>query len=117
MEGETSEKRQISRLNGAADGVPFTSENQPSSEAKKRGWKEKRAEKHLTQMIIKKIIDAPEGDKMGLPKYVDAIIDLAKNGNAKAIDTINNGLEDMATKIELSGTLKHEVITGMIVTD
>lgn len=93
------------------DGKKFTSENQPTPEAKSEGWKKKRAEKLLTQKIIEKIIDAPVDDKRSLSKYVDAIYDLAVSGNPKAIDTINKGIEEEVQKIEHSGTI--EVITGM----
>lgn len=57
MEGETSEKPQTGgtgrhKVNGAADGVPFSKENQPSPEAKSKGWDRKRVGKELAAQIL-----------------------------------------------------------------
>ena len=38
-------------LNGAADGVPFSSQNQPSPAQKKKGWARKKVGKQLAQAI------------------------------------------------------------------
>ncbi len=82
-------------MNGAETGKPFTKDYQPTPEAKSKGWQEKRAEKLLTQKIIEKLT---EGET--LDEYVKSLITNAKLGNAKAIDTINNGLEEQITKTE-----------------
>ena len=44
-------------LRGAIDGKPFTSENQPTPEAKKAGWKELREQRLLTQNLLKLLLD------------------------------------------------------------
>ena len=75
----------------------FTSENQPPAESKINGWEAKRARRLLTQMIIDKLT---QGNK--LEEYVDSLILNATNGNPKAIDTINNGLEDQITKTDIT---------------
>lgn len=49
-------------------------------------------------MIIKKIIGENEGEGQ-LEDYVDKMIELAKEGNPKAIDTINSRLEDEVIKV------------------
>lgn len=85
----------------APEGKRFTAEYQPPGVAKSEGWKRWRAEKMLTQKIIEKIIESPTEDKMSLNHYVEKIYELAVKGNPKAIDTINNGIEEAAQKIEL----------------
>lgn len=99
-EDQTTDKRPA-RLMGPDDGVKFTSDYQPSPEAKSEGWRKKKAERLLTQMIIKKIIGENEGEGQ-LEDYVDKMIELAKNGNPKAIDTINSRLEDEVIKLALT---------------
>ena len=39
-----------------------------------------------------------------MDEYVDALFDLAKDGNAKAIETINKGIEDQVDKSEVKVT-------------
>lgn len=73
---------------------PFTPETQPSPEAKSEGWKKRRAEKLLTQEILKTMLDGEN-----LQDYVKSLIRNAKDGNAKAIETINRGIEDDVIKI------------------
>ncbi len=84
---KTTKKRPAKPFNGS-EGKVFSTDNQPSPEAKKQGWEERRAQKLLTQKIIEKMTGKP------LDEYVDSLILNAKLGNAKAIDTINKGIED-----------------------
>lgn len=53
---QSSEKPQTSpgkhKLNGAKDGVPFSADNQPSSESKKRGWDKRKKSKELAEAIL-----------------------------------------------------------------
>ena len=92
---KTSIKRPIKPFKGAVDGKPFTSENQPTPEAKSKGWQQKHAEKFLTQKILEVMLKGTN-----LEDYVKSLFDNAKEGNAKAIDTINNGIEEHVTKQE-----------------
>ena len=39
-----------------------------------------------------------------MDEYVDALFDLAKDGNAKAIETINKGIEEQIDKSEVTVT-------------
>ena len=87
-------------------GVKFTAENQPSPEAKKAGWQELRAQKLLTQMILTKMA---EGNN--LKEYVESLVTNAKEGNAKAIDTINNGIEEQKIVTENKHTIDIETVT------
>lgn len=94
-------------LRGAIDGKPFTTENQPPPEAKSKGWQEKRAERLLTQMIIEKMTKGK-----ALEEYVEALVTLATTeGNSKAIDTINKGIEDQIDKSEVKVETNIEKIT------
>ena len=87
-------------------GVKFTADNQPSPEAKKAGWQEVRAQKLLTQMILKKMA---EGNN--LTEYVDSLLTNAKDGNAKAIDTINNGIEEQKIVTENKHSIEVDKVT------
>lgn len=86
-------------MNGLETGVSFTKENQPSPEAKSKGWEARRAERLLTQKIIEKLTGSNN-----LEEYVDSLFNNAKMGNAKAIDTLNNGIEEQITKTETTIT-------------
>jgi hypothetical protein len=78
----------------------FTSEYQPSPEAKSKGWEEHRKERLLTKTIFKHMSEGTN-----LDDYIKALIHHAKiDGNAKAIDTLNRGIEDQIDKSEV----KHE---------
>jgi hypothetical protein len=96
---KTSKKRPAKPFRGAIDGKPFTKENQPTPEAKSKGWEARRAERLLTQKIIEKLTGANN-----LEEYVDSLFNNAKMGNAKAIDTLNNGIEEQITKTETTIT-------------
>ncbi len=89
----------------------FTSEKQPTSEQKKAGWEFKRQQKLLTQKIIEKLTGGKKMDE-----YVDALFDLAKDGNAKAIETINKGIEDQVDKSEVVHKVEKD-IDGFIIED
>lgn len=82
---------------GKDDGVKFSKENQPSPEAKSMGWQEKRAAKLLTQKIIEKLTEGKN-----LDEYFESLLKNAKAGNPKAIDTINNGLEEQISKTDIT---------------
>jgi len=107
MEDKTPKKRPKIPFTGVKDGKSFTSENQPSPEAKKAGWEEMRAKKLLTQKIVEKLT----GGKT-LEEYVEALYQLATiDGNSKAIETINKGIEDQVDKSEV----KHEGTAPIII--
>lgn len=93
---KTPKKRPKKPFEGAIDGKPFTSDNQPSPEAKKEGWKEWRERRMLTQIIAKKMAEGTT-----LEEYYDSLLANAKLGNSKAIETINKGIEDQIDKSEV----------------
>ena len=95
---KTSKKRPFKPFKGD-EGVKFSKENQPPPENKSKGWQEKRAERLLTQKIIEKLTGSNN-----LEEYVDSLFNNAKMGNAKAIDTLNNGIEEQITKTETTIT-------------
>lgn len=101
-EGEHKEtpKKRRPVMNGSKTGKNFTTENQPSPEAKSLGWQERRKLRLLTQEIIKHMA---EGNN--LTEYVKSLIQNAKHGNPKAIETVNKGIEDDIIKIEHTGKL------------
>lgn len=94
---KTTEKRQPPK-----NGVKFSKENQPAPEAKSAGWKEFRKQRHLTQSIIKEMLGIDGKPTKKFKDYIKSLIDNAKLGNPKAIETINKGLEDIEV-------IKHEV--------
>jgi len=73
---------------------PFTSEVQPTGEAKSEGWKKMRAKRLLTQAIL-----AHMTKDNNLENYINSLYTNAKKGNPKAIETINKGIEDDITKV------------------
>jgi hypothetical protein len=95
---KTPKKRPIKPFKGD-EGVKFSKDNQPTPEAKSKGWEARRAERLLTQKIIEKLTGANN-----LEEYVDSLFNNAKMGNAKAIDTLNNGIEEQITKTETTIT-------------
>lgn len=93
------------------EGKKFSSENQPTPEAKKAGWKQIREQRHLTQEIIKMMIGEDGKPTQTFKEYMAALVSNAKTGNPKAIDAINKCIEDEVTKIEQ--TIAITPITGM----
>lgn len=96
------QKKPISRVYGVKDGKSFTTENQPSPEAKKAGWQELRKRKLLTQEIIKKLLGKDGNNLSGLEDYMDSLVKNAKLGNPKAIETINKAIEEEVIKISVT---------------
>ncbi len=98
-EVKTSEKR--ARKPGKGGVVlpdapkPFTSDQQPTPEAKSEGWKKLRAQRLLTQGILAHMLKGNNLEEYIRSLYVNAVL----NGNAKAIETINRGIEDDVLKI------------------
>jgi len=113
MAGETPKKPR-SRMNGNDTGVPFGVQPQPTPEAKKAGWQELRARRLLTQAIIKEMFGDDGVESDSFKGYIKALVDNAKMGNAKAIDTINSGIEEQVVKTEVSVT---KGANGIIVDD
>lgn len=92
-----------------AEGNTFATDNQPLPELKKAGWAKWREERHLTQSIIKEMIGDNGKPKKNLKEYVQSLIENAKLGNSKAIETINRGIEDDILKIEHSGSIETKI--------
>lgn len=76
------------------EATTFSSGNQPSGEAKSKGWQEMKAKRLLTQEIIKQLTEGTN-----LSDYVTSLRTNAAMGNAKAIETLNRGMEDEITKV------------------
>ena len=109
MAGETKEKRKgVDNLRPDLR-KQFTSDYQPDPEAKKAGWEAKRAQRLLTQKIIEKLTDGET-----LDEYVTSLLNNAKMGNAKAIDTINAGIEEQVIKSEV---ILNKGANGILVDD
>lgn len=100
---ETSKKRPAKPFRGAVDGVPFSKDNQPKPEAKSKGWGHWRKQRHLTQAIITAMVGKDGKPKKAFGEYVNSLIENAKAGNPKAIETLNKSMEDQeAIKIALN---------------
>lgn len=80
---------------------PFSAQVQPTPEQKSKGWKEKRAERLLTQAILELMTD---GQNMDV--YVKGLLKNALKGNPKAIETINKGVEDDVIKVDVSANMQ-----------
>ena len=101
---KTSTKRPPKPFRGAVDGVPFTTQNQPSPELKKRGWEEFRKERHLTRSIIKEMLGDDGVPNDNFKSYIHALLKNAKAGNPKAIDAVNKCIEDNIIKVAATDT-------------
>lgn len=89
-----------------ANGVKFSSENQPTPSAKSQGWQEWRKERHLTQSIIKALTGE---NGANFNAYVDSLIKNAQAGNPKAIDAVNKCLEDEIIKVAQTNAAGEDV--------
>ena len=99
---KTTKKTNAPKLfNGKEDGKHFSSEYQPSPEQKKEGWEKWRAKRMLTQTIIQMMTK-----ENTLEDYTQSLMKLAKEGNAKAIETINKCVEDDISKSEITHTIE-----------
>ena len=107
---KTTKKRPKKPFTGS-EGVTFSKDHQPTPEKKKEGWKEWREKRMLTQMIAKKMAQGTT-----LEEYYQSLLDNAKLGNAKAIETINKGIEDQIDKSEVTHKVEKD-IDGFIIED
>ena len=96
---KTSNKRPPKPFKGAVDGKPFTTDNQPSPEAKKAGWEQWRKERHLTQSIIKEMLGTDGKPTDTFKDFIAALVGNAKAGNPKAIDVVTRCIEDDILKV------------------
>lgn len=96
----TSKKRPVRPFNGAADGKPFSAENQPSPEAKKAGWEERKKERLFTGEVWSQLVGK---DGMKLTDFTKKMIKLAEGGNPKAIEKVLGAIEDDSIKLDASG--------------
>lgn len=94
---------------GPNDGVKFSSENQPSPEAKKAGWEQFRKERHLTQSIIKMMLGEDGTPNETFKGYLDSLVKNAQLGNPKAIDAVNKCLEDEIIKVAATNSAGEDV--------
>lgn len=88
-------------LNGNEDGIPFSKDNQPSPEAKSKGWQRVRAERHFTQEILRQM-GLINGDGKPFVEYIRQVAVLAKNGNAEALKQVRQAIEDEVSKIDIT---------------
>ena len=107
--GKTSAKRPAKPFKGAVDGKPFTKDNQPSPDSKSLGWKKRRAERLLTQAILAHMTDG-----QNMSDYVLSLYKNAKKGNAKAIETINKGIEDDVLKVAQTDPDGNDIILSKL---
>ena len=101
VKDKTTKKRQP-----PANGVRFSSKNQPDPSAKSAGWQEWRKERHLTQSIIKALTGE---NKDKFDDYINSLILNAKAGNPKAIDAVNKCLEDEIIKVTATNAAGEDV--------
>lgn len=81
------------------EGVRFSKNKQPTPEAKKKGWRELRAERHLSQAIIKEMLGEDGKYTDSFKSYIKSLVTNAKAGNAKAIEAVNKFIEDDIQKV------------------
>lgn len=106
-------------MNGKETGIAFTKDNQPSPEAKRAGWQKVRAERHLTQGIIKLLVGEDGKPTTLFKDYLRSLVSNAQLGNAKAIEAVNKIMEDDILKIaqvDTQGNDKPNVNFNLVIT-
>ena len=83
-------------------GQGFTTDNQPSPEAKKLGWQKLREQRLLTQNLLKLLLDENGIPTIDGMSFFQSLLTNAKGGNPKAIDVLVNSLEDQVTKTDIT---------------
>lgn len=98
-------KRQYIEEN-LAKGVRFSKENQPSSEAKKRGHQKRKTMREMLDYLLSKEITTKQGEKATtLEALMVATIKKAMSGDTRAVQFIRDTIGEMPTqKIENTGT-------------
>lgn len=112
-------KRKPAKPFTGVEGKKFSKEYQPTPEAKRAGWQEIRAQRHLTQGIIKLMIGDNGQPTETFKDYLKALLTNAKLGNAKAIEAVNKILEDDILKIaqvDTQGNDKPNVNFNLVIT-
>ena len=84
------------------DGNKFSKYNQPDPNLKKEGWKKLRAQRLLTQSIVKMMVGEEGLATDTFKGFLQSLATNAKKGNAKAIEVIVKAMEDEVQKIALT---------------
>lgn len=104
---KTPKKRPVKPFNGAADGKPFTTENQPSPEAKSAGWEQRRKERLFTGEVWEQLVG---NNGLPLKEFTKKMIKLAEGGNTKAIEKVLGAIEEETVKIDTTGEMVIRII-------
>lgn len=84
------------------DGNKFSKDNQPDPNLKKEGWKKLRAQRLLTQSIVKMMVGEEGLATDTFKGFLQSLATNAKKGNAKAIEVIVKAMEDEVQKIAMT---------------
>lgn len=111
------------RLENLKKAVPFSKDNQPSSEAKKKGWANKKLIKEISELTISGTaneIAEKVGEYFGIePKDIDheTLADLRqlekaiRKGDTQAYNAYKDRLRGKASQpVDLEGNIKTEVV-------
>lgn len=100
-----TKKRQYNEEN-LKKGVRFSSENQPSPEAKRKGHQKKKTMREMLDYLLSKEITNKQGEKATtLEALMVATIKKAMSGDTRAVQFIRDTIGEMPTqKIENTGT-------------
>lgn len=75
---------------------------QPTPEQKSAGWKKLRAQRLLTQAIVKEMVGEDGISTENFKQFIKSLATNAKKGNAKAIEVIVKAMEDDVQKIAMT---------------
>lgn len=98
---KTATKRQPNRV-GKGDGKVFSKDYQPDPKKKSEGWKKLRAQRLLTQAIVKEMVGEDGISTENFKQFIKSLATNAKKGNAKAIEVIVKAMEDDVQKIAMT---------------
>lgn len=105
IKAKMTKKRQYNEEN-LKKGVRFSSENQPSPEAKRKGHQKKKTMREMLDYLLSKEITNKQGEKATtLEALMVATIKKAMSGDTRAVQFIRDTIGEMPTqKIENTGT-------------
>lgn len=85
---------------GPETGVKFSAENQPTPEAKKKGWEKIRKDKLLTQEVVKMMFGDDGKPTKTFKGFMEKVVENANKGNSKALEILSKCIEDDIQKSE-----------------
>lgn len=93
-------KNEVSRKN-LEKGKKFSTENQPSPEAKSKGWQRKKSMKDMLDYLLVKEITSQSGEKASTQEAISiSLIKQALKGNIRAYEVIRDTIGEKPVEVQ-----------------